>query len=259
MNDFQHLTKSAIFKGMGYSPGFLLKIGRFRTIRNSLQIFLYEPESSFKYICKHIGGVSGSFERFPVLTKSPIFKTMGYSPGFLLKIGRFRTIRNLPQIFTKKCKSSWKSIWKHIGGVSGRLERFPALIQIHHFQKRWAIAQAFCSKSPDFGPFGTYPKSSPKSPKVFGNPFGIPLEAFQEVSNDFQHLTKPTIFKTMGYSPGFLLEIGRFRALRNSLQIFLYVPESSFKYICKHIGGVSGSFERFPALNQIRHFQNHGL
>ena len=123
---------------------------------------------------------------------------MGYSPGFLLEIARFRALRNLPQIFTKKFKSSRKRIWK-------------------------------------------------------------PLEAFQEVSNDFQHLTKSAIYKTMGYSPGFLLEIARFRAFRKLPQIFTEKSKSSRKCIWKPIGGVSGSFEWFPALNQIRHFQNHGL
>ena len=151
--------------------------------------------NTFASILEAFQEVSNDFQH---LTKSAIFKTMGYSPGFLQEIGRFRDLRNLPQIFTKKSKSSRKSIWKPIGGI-------------------------------------------------------------QEVSNDFQHLTKSAILKTMGYSPGFLLKIGRFCTVRNPLQIFLYEPESSFKYICKYIGGVSGSFERFPALNQIRHFQNHGL
>ena len=155
--------------------------------------------TSLKVVLNTFASILEAFQEvwndFQHLTKSTIFKTMGYSPGFLLEIGRFRTIRNSLQIFIT-------------------------------------------------------------SLKVVGNAFGSPLEAFQEVSNDFQHLTKSPIFKAMGYSPGFVLKIGRFRTIRNSLQIFLYEPESSFKYICKHIAGVSGSLERFPALNQIRHFQN---
>ena len=55
-----------------------------------------------------------------------------------------------------------------------------------------------------------------------------------------------------------LIKYLRFRTLRNSPQIFINNPESSWISICKHIGGVSGSFERFPALTQIRHLQNHG-
>ena len=59
---------------------------------------------------------------------------MGYSPDFLLKIGRFRTFRNSPQIETNNPESSWKSNYKHKGGISGIVERFPALTQIRHLQ-----------------------------------------------------------------------------------------------------------------------------
>ena len=121
---------------------------------------------------------------------------MGYSPGFLLKIGRFRTFRN-------------------------------------------------------------YPKSKQTIPKVVGNPITSTKEAFQGVWNDSQHLPKSAIFKTMGR--GFLLKIGRFRTFRNSPQIDTNNPDSSGKSNYKHKGGLSGSLERFAALTQIRHLQNHGL
>ena len=62
----------------------------------------------------------------------------------------------------------------------------------------------------------------------------------------------------MGYSPGFLLKIGRFRTLANSPQILTNNPESSENSICKDIGGFSGSLERFLAPAQIRQVQNHG-
>ena len=133
-NDSQDLTKSAIFKTMGDSPGFVLKIGRFRAIRNSKQIFMNEPESCWKSISKHIGGFQGVWNDSRHLTKSAIFKTMGYSPGFLLKIGRYRAIRNSQEIFMNEPESSWISISKRIGGVSGSLERFPGLDQIRHLQ-----------------------------------------------------------------------------------------------------------------------------
>ena len=67
------------------------------------------------------------------------------------------------------------------------------------------------------------------------------------------------MFKTMGYSPGFLLKIGRFRTLANSPQILTNNPESTQNSICKDIGGFSGSLERFLAPAQFRHVQNHGL
>ena len=59
---------------------------------------------------------------------------MGYSPGFLLKNGQFRTLENSPQIDTNSLDSKYNRICEHRGSVSGRLERFPALTQIHLFQ-----------------------------------------------------------------------------------------------------------------------------
>ena len=56
-----------------------------------------------------------------------MFKTMGYSPGFLLKNGEFVNLAKSPQIDTESPTRSYKSICKRFGGVSGSLERFPGL------------------------------------------------------------------------------------------------------------------------------------
>ena len=197
-NDSRNLPKSAMFKTMGYSPGFLVKIGQFRTLRNSSEILTNILESSWKSIWEHIGCFSVCLERSRNLPKSAMFKTMGYSPGFLVKIGQFRTLRNSSEILTNILESSWKSIWEHIGCFSVCLERS-------------------------------------------------------------RNLPKSAMFKTMGYSPGFLVKIGQFRTLRNSSEIFTNILESSWKCICKHIGGDLGSLERIPNLTQIRHLQNRGL
>ena len=125
--------------------------------------------------------------------------------------------------------------------------------------KPWAIVQGFWSKSAQFRPFGIHPKSSPTVQKVVGNPFASTLKVFQGVWNDYRHLPISAIFKTMGYSPGFLVKIGPIPTIRNSPQIFTNSPESSWKSICEHIEGVSGCLERLPALTHIRHIQNHGL
>ena len=125
--------------------------------------------------------------------------------------------------------------------------------------KPWAIAQAFWSKPANFGPFGIHPKSSQTFSKVLGNAFASTEEELQGVWNESQHLPKSAMFKTIGYSAGFLVKIGRFRTLRNSSEIFTNILESSWKSICEHIGCFSGCLERFPKLTQIRHVQNHGL
>ena len=51
------------------------------------------------------------------------------------------------------------------------------------------------------------------------NKFRRVLEPFQKVWSDFQNLQKSALFKTMGYSPGFLLKIGQFSTLENSPEI----------------------------------------
>ena len=64
-----------------------------------------------------------------------MFKSMGYSPGFLLKIGQFSTLANLHQIDITSPVRSQKLFWKGFGGVPESLERFPGLAKIRHVQK----------------------------------------------------------------------------------------------------------------------------
>ena len=82
--------------------------------------------------------------------------------------------------------------------------------------KPWAIAQGFCSKSADFRPLRIHRKSTQTFAEAVRNNFRTVLEAFQRVWSDFQDLPKSAMFKTMGYSPGLLHEIGRFSILTNS-------------------------------------------
>ena len=136
---------------------------------------------------------------------------------------------------------------------------------------------AFWSKSANFEPFVIHPKSSQTFSKVLGNAFAFASEIFTNILEsscksicehigyfsgvwkDCRNLHKSAMFKTMGYSPGFLVKIGRFRTLRNSSEIFTNILESSSESICEHIGCFSGSLDRFPKPTQVRHVQNHGL
>ena len=140
---------------------------------------------------------------------------------------RFRTLGNSPQILTNNPEISWKSFCKHAGGVSGSWGTISGTYPNLPCSKPWAIAQAIRSNSADFGPLGIHPKSSPAIPKVVKKPSGSTQEAFPGVWNDFRYLPKSAIFKTMGYSPGFLLKIGRFRTLAVSPEILANNPESS--------------------------------
>ena len=74
---------------------------------------------------------------------------------------------------------------------------------------------------------------------------------FREFGTISDTLPKCAIFKITGYSPGFLLEIVRLRTLENSHGIFTNKPQNSYKSTRKHVGDVSGSLGRFPALNNI--------
>ena len=124
-----------MFKSMGYSPGFLLEIGQFSTPANSPQIDITSPARSQKLFWKGFGGVSESLGDFQDLPKSAKFKIMGYSPGFLVKIGQFSTPANSSQIDIASPARSQKLFWKGFGGVSESLERFPGLAKIRHVQK----------------------------------------------------------------------------------------------------------------------------
>ena len=155
-------------------------------------------------------------ERFQDLPKSTMFKTMGYSPGLLLKIGQFSTLTNST---LNRHKQSRKQSQIILERFCRRFREFGAnsrTCQIRPCSKPWAIAQAFFTKSADFRPLRIHPKSTQTVAQAVTNHFRTVLEAFQRVWSDFQDLPKSAMFKTMGYSPGVLLEIGRFSTLTNS-------------------------------------------
>ena len=147
-SDFQNLSKSTMFETIGYSPDFLLKNGQFPTLANSPEIDTNSPLRSQKSIQKGLGGFSESLERFPELTKSAMFKTMGYSPGFLLKNGQFPTLANSPEIDTNGRPKGQKSIQKGLGCFSESLERFPELTKIRHIENHGQQPRLFAQKRP---------------------------------------------------------------------------------------------------------------
>ena len=265
-SDFQNLPKSAMFKTMGYSPGFLLKN----------RVFAQKP-------------------RFREFGAMAMFKTMGNSPGFLLKNRQFSTLVNSPEIDPKRSRKeleihlqefstlanspeidpkspftrvqeAFQRVCKELEillqGFRRRFREFGAIsrtCQNPPCSKPWAIAQAFCSKTANFRHLRIHPKSTQKVAQGVRNPFTRVQEAFQRVWSDFQNLPKSAMFKTMGYSPGFLLKNRQFSTLVNSPEIDPKSRARSQKSFYKGLGGVSESLERFPELAKIRHVQNHGL
>ena len=161
-----------------------------------------------------------------------MFKTMGYSPRFLLKIGQISTLPNsglwnrfLPKSAMFKTmgynqhKESPKRLKIRLRGLWNRFREFGAIsrtCQNRPCSKPWAIAQGFCSKSAKLPLLQIHPKLTQRVAKAVKNPFMRALEPFQRVWSDFQDLPKSAMFKTMGYSPGFLLKIGQISTLPNS-------------------------------------------
>ena len=258
-DDFSHLPKSVLFKTMDYSPGFLLKIGRFRTLANSHRIFANMLKNSLKYTFKDDGDVSESLGRFLKLTKTRRLQNHGLQPRLF---AQNRSISDTCEFSRNLYKQAQKQLEIHLQACRRRFRVYGPISQTYQnppSSKPWAIALAFCSKSVDFGPLRILTESLGTSPKTVRNPFASMEATFQKVWDDFSNLPKSALFKTMGYSPGFLLKIGRFRILANSHGIFRNKPKNSQKSICKHAGDVSESLGRFLALSKILTLQNHGL
>ena len=95
-SDFQDLPKSAMFKTMAIARAVWSKSANFRPLR----IYPKSTQTVAQAVINHFRTVLEAFQRvwsdFQDLPKSAMFKTMGYSPGLLLKIGQFSTLTNSP-------------------------------------------------------------------------------------------------------------------------------------------------------------------
>ena len=76
-DDFQHLPNSVLFKAMGFSPGFLVKMGLFRTIGNLPEICSNKFQNSYNSILNHIS----------VFLKATAMKHLGIAHSTILDIG----------------------------------------------------------------------------------------------------------------------------------------------------------------------------
>ena len=272
---------------MGYSPGFLLKIGRFRTLANS-QRNLYKQAQ--KQLEIHLQACRRRFREFGTISRTyqnpPSSKPWAIAQAFCSKsvdFGHLRILTESLQTSPKTVRNPFASmqatfqrVWDdfstyqnppsskpwaiaqafcsksvdfgHLRILTESLQTSPKTVRnpfasmqatfqrvwddFSNYQnppssKPWAIAQAFCSKSVDFGHLRILTESLPTCSKIVGNQLSSMQATFQRVWDDFSHLPKSAIFKTMGYSPGFLLKIGRFRTLANSHGIFTNKPKNS--------------------------------
>ena len=159
------------------------------------------------------------FREFGAISKTcqnrPCSKPWAKAQAFCSKSANFRPLPIHPKSTQKSRKQSeiflewfWRR-FREFGAISRTCQNRPC-------SKPWAIAQTFCTKSADFRPLRIHPKSTQTVAQAVTNHFRTVLEAFQRVWSDFQDLLKSAMFKTMGYSPGLLLEIGQFSTSTNS-------------------------------------------
>ena len=133
-SDFQDLPKSAMFKTMGYSPGLLLEIGLFLPLRihpKSTQTVAEAVTNYFRMVLEAFQRVWSDFQDLP---KSAMFKTMGYSPGLLLEIGRFSTRTNSASIVTNSGASSKQIILEWFWRRFREFRAISRTCQIGHVQ-----------------------------------------------------------------------------------------------------------------------------
>ena len=159
---------------------------------------------------------------------------MGYCPGFLLKIGRFRTLGNSPQTLPNNPRSSWKSICKVHRRLFWEFRTIPGT-----YPNPPSLPRLFAQDRPISDPWGFTPNLHQQSRKQLE----MHLQAHRRRLREFGTIpgiySNPTSLKPWAIAKAFLLKIGWFRTLGNSPKIFTNNPESSWKSICKHIGGVS--------------------
>ena len=105
-NDFQDFQNRPCSKPWAIAQGFCSKSAKFRLFRihpKSTQRVAKAVKNPFTRALEPFQRVWSDFQDLP---KSAMFKTMGYNPGFLLKIGQFSTIANSSQMDTNTRQSS---------------------------------------------------------------------------------------------------------------------------------------------------------
>ena len=155
--------------------------------------------------------VWGDFQDLP---KSAMFKPRLFAQK--------RPISDPCEFTRNRHKQSRKELEIILQGYKRRFREFWAIsrtCQNPSCSKQWAIAQDFCSKTANFRQLPIHPKSTQTVAHGVRNHFTGVEEAFQRVWGDFQDLPNSVMFKTMGYSPRFLLKNGQFSTIANSPEI----------------------------------------
>ena len=152
-------------------------------------IFANNPESSCKSICKHIGGVPGSLERFPAaLTQIRHLQNHGLLPRLF---AQNRPISGPSEFTPNPIEQSRKQLEIHFEAYRRRFREFGAISGTYQnapSSKPWSTAQGFCLKSAKSGPLRIHFKSSPTIPKVVE----IHLQAHPQTRGDLGESIRST-------------------------------------------------------------------
>ena len=120
---------------MGYKP---MVFAQNRTISDSYKFTQTIPQAvriSFASMQEAFQGVWSDFRH---LAKSAMFKTMGYSPGSLLKIGQLRTLGNSPEIHTRRHNflAMGLTIWRGVYRVNTESRFINTVIYQEYLSRR---------------------------------------------------------------------------------------------------------------------------
>ena len=128
--------------GLGIRNTFLVK-----------PIFPTRPESpSWQGTRREFRAVSGTYQNPP--SSNHIFKTISYSPGLLVKIGRFRTLGTSPErVFSNNPANTWKPFASMQAAFQGVWGRFRALTKIRHLQHVGRKSGPFVQNRPISNPW----------------------------------------------------------------------------------------------------------
>ena len=161
-------------KPWAIAQAFCSKSANFRPLRinpKSTQTVVQSVTNHFRTVLQTFQRVWSDLQE---LTKSAMFKTMGYSPW---PFARNRPIFEPYELTLNRHKQSCKQsqiILERFCGVSESLGAICRSWQNRPCSKPWAIAQAFCSKSADFRTL----RINPKSTQTVRKQFKIILERF---------------------------------------------------------------------------------
>ena len=126
------------------------------------------PKRSQTTICKHVGDLFREFGTLPGTYQ----KTSCSKPGAVLQVLRSKSVTSkFIQILHEKPPEQLESTCKHVGDVLREFEVNSRTYQNRPFSKPWATAQAFWSKSANFGGLKILAKSSIAMPYAVRNSF----------------------------------------------------------------------------------------